>query len=87
MFQLFCRAKKHQLNHIDIDEFLTLSGNPIIEDYKSDLDIINNANILLSQGKLITESYLDPIHPESIHGFYEKQISENLNKDIESLLR
>lgn len=80
------KVNNKELNHIDIDEFLTLSGNPIIENYKSDLDIINNANILLSQGKLITESYLDPIHPDSIHGFYEKQISENLNRDIESLL-
>lgn len=76
-----------EINHIDIDEFLTLSGNPIIENYNSDLDIIDNANKLLCLGKLVTESYLDPIHPVSIHGFYEKQVNENLNHDIESLLR
>lgn len=81
------KINSKEINHIDIDEFLTLSGNPIIENYNSDLDIIDNANKLLCLGKLVTESYLDPIHPASIHGFYEKQVNENLNQDIESLLR
>lgn len=74
-----------KLYMLAVDEFITLSGNPIIEKIDSDLGVINHARKQLSIGNTVSEAYdwLPPVHTV---GFYKKQIREELEFDILNLL-
>lgn len=74
-----------KLYMIDVDDFITLGGNPIIEKVTSELDAINHARKKLSNGFTISEAY-DWIHPVQVVKFYNKQIREELEFDLENLL-
>lgn len=74
------------LDHIPADEFLTLKGNPVIEQYKSSLTAINEANAQLRLGKSVKDAYPN-LHPRDVVGFYKKQISEQYSWDLENILQ
>lgn len=81
----FYNVKGVQLNHIPTNEFLTLSGNPLIKNYKSKLSIIDNAFNLLNCGKTITESY-DNIHHKYVMGYYNNDVKNGLVWDFNNIL-
>lgn len=79
------QIKGIQINHLPIDQFLTISGNPIIEEFHTSLPILAEAYRSLGQGKTLSESYPNQ-HPRTILGFYRCQIKEELAYDLSHLL-
>ena len=75
-----------EINHISTDDFITLKGNPVIEKFKSNLIAINEANEKLYLGKSLKEAYPN-LHPRDVVGFYNKQKKEQLNWDLNNILR
>ena len=80
------KIKGKEINHMPTEEFLTLSGNPVLENYKCKLNIINKAIPKLKTGKSLNESYPN-LHPKDINGFYNRQVKEELDWDINNILQ
>lgn len=80
------KIKGKEINHMPTNEFLTLEGNPIIENFNSSLNMINKALPKLKEGKSLNESYPN-LHPKDINGFFKKQIKEELDWDINNILQ
>ncbi len=74
------------INHLSVDDFLSLSGNPVVEGVESCTEAINESNKLLKAGKLVSESYDKQLHPIHVHSFYESQVSEFLAEDMNNIL-
>lgn len=75
------------IEHLPIKQFITLSGNPIIEEFTNNkIKAISEANIELKKGKSISEAY-NYLHPNYISGFYHKQVEDDLEEDIEKILQ
>ena len=64
-----------------MDQFLCISGNPIVEEFHTPLPILAEAYKALGQGKTLSESYPNQ-HPRTILGFYRRQIKEELAYDL-----
>lgn len=79
------QIKGIQISHLPIDQFLTISGNPIIEEFHTSLPILAEAYRSLCQGKTLSESYPNQ-HPRTILGFYRRQVREELAYDLNHLL-
>lgn len=74
------------LDHLSTTEFLTLSGNPVVEDLQSETEAITEANKALKAGQLISEAYDSQLHPTHVSSFYKTQVDEVLQEDLEHLL-
>lgn len=59
------------VDHLPVNEFLTCSGNPVVESVPSKTEAINEATKAFSAGKLVSEAYDKQLHPTHIHSFYE----------------
>ena len=70
-----------------VDEFITLSGNPIVESLKkSDIEAINDAVEDLKKGKTFSEAFYY-MHPAHVEPFYKRIVEDFLEDDIQHLLR
>lgn len=63
----FYYHKGIEINKLPVDEFLTLSGNPIIESYKFKSEICDLAMKDLINGKSVNEAFAD-LHPRYVNG-------------------
>lgn len=79
------KVKGQSIYRMPKDEFLTLSGNPVLESYKSKYDVNNYANQLLYEGKSYRDAYYG-LRPRYAKGFYNKDIQEGLEFDIDNIL-
>lgn len=70
-----------ELDHMPINDFLTLRGNPIIEDYKFDDKHFNVVLNGLHKGKQLTE--LLNLHPIKLHYIYEAIKDKQLPYDMD----
>lgn len=85
----FYKVNGKILNQMPIDEFLTLSGNPVIENFNFNLDILNSAAKSLSEGKDILEAF-GQLHPRYINSYMQtitesylnSTFNDNLTEDI-----
>lgn len=75
-----------EMNHIPFEDFIMLSGNPVIEKLKSKFEFINDSQNEFSHGKTMTETF-NWTHPRHAHHMYERQVEEQLEFDINNLLR
>lgn len=75
-----------KLDHIDVNEFINLSGKPVIEVFRSKYEVINEAINKLRDGKVISESFDKQLHPAHIHNWYEELVNESLDYDISCIL-
>lgn len=80
------RIQGTALDHLAVNDFLTLPGNPVVESLQSGTVAIADANILLGTGKLISEAYDSRLHPVHISSFYKTQVEEVLQEDLAHLL-
>ena len=79
------KVKGEPLDHMSRDEFLTFEGNPELEMYKFDLDVVNEANERLLKGKSLREAY-SGLRPRYAKGFVESDIKEGALKfDMDNL--
>jgi hypothetical protein len=64
------------INLLPTDEFITLSGNPIIEELHTDtLDMLNHVNKQLSKAKCLYEAFGE-LNPKYINGFNKLAIKK-----------
>lgn len=73
------------IDHYPTEEFLTLNGNPIMEEYTNKIEAIKDACKKMRIGKSVSESY-DYLHPRYAHSIFQKQVKENLKENIYTLL-
>ena len=79
------QIKGIRLDHLPVDQFLCISGNPIVEEFHTSLPILAKAYKALGQGRTLSESYPNQ-HPRTILGFYRRQIKEELAYDLSHIL-
>lgn len=75
-----------RIESIGVEDFLTLSGNPIVEGKKHEMEAINYAREKMSLGCSVSESY-DWLHPRHAHGFYIRQLKDCLEFERNSILQ
>ena len=68
-------------DNLPADEFLCMTGTPIVEAVRSKYDIVNNAIGILSDGRTINEAYPN-MHPRYLNGWYETEIAERLDDNL-----
>lgn len=73
------------IEHMAVNDFLTLSGNPVIEKFKSSLSIISDAFNKLYEGKSFGEIYFSS-HPRYANGFYTRDVKDSLEWDMNNIL-
>ena len=81
----FYKINNIRLDHLPLNDFITLPGNPYIESFRCARVLINNAAKQLSEGKFICESYPQS-HPRYLHGFYMGQLNEQYKYDLNNIL-
>ena len=79
------KIKGKSINNMPVEEFLTLEGNPVIEKFNFDKDILNYSFDLLSEGKSLNEVYRES-HPRYANMFYHGDINASLDWDIANIL-
>ena len=79
------KIKGLQIDHLPIEQFLMLTGNPILENFSTSLPILAKAYPILKSGKTLSEAYPNQ-HPRTIIGFYRRQIQEELLFDLNNIL-
>lgn len=79
------KIKGLQIDHLPIEQFLMLTGNPILENFSTSLPILAKAYPTLKLGKALSEAYPNQ-HPRTIIGYYRRQIKEELSFDLNNIL-
>ena len=69
------------------DEFITLSGNPIIENiYRRNIEAINEAIRCFNRGDVVSDAFIY-LHPRYANGYYDRIVEDFLEDDIKHILR
>lgn len=71
-----------ECDNLPVDEFLCIKGHPVVEGIASEYDLINKAREALSRGEPLNEAY-DHMHPRYLNGWYEMEIAERLEDNME----
>ena len=80
------RLNGKELLHIPTNEFLTLNGNPIIENKLSLKPVYNQLYEGLAKGKTISESLAD-MHPRYLNSCYTGFKKEFINYELNNILQ
>ena len=75
-----------KIEHMPREQFLTLSGNPIIEKLEHKSDVSKNNFDNFQQGKTLSESCFY-LHPKYAVSVYKANIEEKLDYDINNILQ
>lgn len=75
-----------KIEHMSTEEFLTLQGNPVIEKFKFEKEVLNDLSEKLYKGQIVSESlwYMHPRYANKWHDVYRK---ESLQWDMNNILQ
>ena len=77
----------NNITNMPTDEFITLSGNPIIENInRGNIEAINEAIKCFNRGDVVSDAFIY-LHPRYANGYYDRIVEDFLEEDISSLLR
>lgn len=74
-----------KIEHMPVEDFLTLEGSPTVEKFEFSKDAMNESFDMLGKGKSMTEAYWYA-HPRYAHMWYGKQVEDSLGWDMEHIL-
>lgn len=74
-----------KIEHMPVEDFLTLEGSPTVEKFEFSKDAMNESFDMLGKGKSITEAYWYA-HPRYAHMWYGKQVEDSLGWDMGHIL-